>query len=82
MPSDPIEIDRARDRLAELSALHRAAQARAAHPPRLEPEDWRGPAFEAYAWWADELAARMRDAAEELGRAVVAARVELSRALG
>jgi hypothetical protein len=82
MPSDPLEVDRARDRLVELLALQREAGARAAHPPRLDPEAWRGPAYDAYAWWVDGLGGRLRAATVELGHAVDAARGELARALG
>lgn len=82
MLSDPIEVQRARDRLVELLALHQAAGARAGRPPRLERESWRGPAYEAYAWRADELARRMRAAVVELGEAATAARAELLRVAG
>lgn len=82
MPLDPIDADRARDRLFEVLALERAAAARAARPPRIGPDAWRGPAYRAYAARADELSARLHAAVGELRAATDAARTELARALG
>ncbi|MCS0500050.1 hypothetical protein [Protaetiibacter mangrovi] len=82
MPSDPWESERAHDRLLQLATLHRTALARAAHPPRVDPEAWRGPAADAYGWCAELVAERMREAAAELGDAVALARLEATRALG
>jgi len=82
MAPDPMELERARDRLVQLLGLHRDAAARAMHVPKIPPSAWRGPAYELYAWRVDELAARMRRAAAELGDAVAAARMEVLHAAG
>jgi hypothetical protein len=82
MPADPIELERARDRLVQLTALHHEASVRAARVPRIEPDSWRGPAYELYLWRLESLASRLRSAAGELGDAVVAARLELLDAAG
>ena len=81
MPIDPLELERLRHRLVELDGLQRAAAARAAHPPRLTPDAWRGPAFEAYAFSADRLADELGAVAGEIARAEVTARTEVARAL-
>ena len=81
MPSDPYEIDRAHERLAQLRTLRLVAAARAAHPPRIGPESWRGPAYDAYLAAAEQLADGLRSLATELERAELAARRELARAL-
>ena len=81
MPIDPLELERLRHRLVQLDALQRAAAARAAHPPRLDSDAWRGPAFGAYAHSADRLADELHALAGELAEAEVVARTELARAL-
>ncbi len=82
MPATPIDLERARDRLVQLSALHRDAALRASHVPRIGPESWRGPAYELYSWRVESLATRMRGAASELADAVALARLELLDAAG
>ncbi len=82
MPLDPLAAERAHDRLLEVLALERAAVARAARPPRIGPEAWRGPAYEAYAARAEELASRLHGAVVELRTAAELARTELARAVG
>ncbi|MBN9140335.1 MAG: hypothetical protein J0H23_05860 [Micrococcales bacterium] len=81
MPSDPIEIERARDRLQQLVVLHRTAAARAARPPLVEETAWRGPAYFAYRMRAEGVAAALSRVVGELDDAVVLAREELARAL-
>ena len=81
MPIDPLELERLRHRLVQLDGLQRAAAARAAHPPRLTPDSWRGPAFGAYALSADRLADELGAVAGELAEAEAVARTELARAL-
>ena len=81
VPIDPLELERLRHRLVQLDALQRSAATRAAHPPRLAPDSWRGPAFGAYALSADRLADDLGAVAEELAEAEVVARTELARAL-
>lgn len=81
MPSDPLEFDRAYDRLQQLVALHRAAAARAARPPVLEEDAWRGPAYLAYRLRAEAVATGLSRAVGELEDAVALAREELARAL-
>jgi hypothetical protein len=82
MPADPIELERARDRLVQLTALHRGAATHAAHVPRIGPDAWRGPAYELYLWRVDALASRLRAAAGELGETIALARGELLDAAG
>jgi hypothetical protein len=82
MPSNPLDLERARDRLVHLVGLHRAAAQRAARPPRLGAEAWRGPAYELYAVRVDELANRLGTAVDELADAVEAARAEVLHAAG
>ena len=82
MPADPLELERARDRLVQLVGLHRDAALRAARPPRLGAETWRGPAYELYAVRAEELARRLRTAADGLADAVDVARAEVLHAAG
>lgn len=81
MPSDPIELERAHDHLQQLVTLQRAAATRAARPPILEEDAWRGPAYLAYRLRAEALAAGLSRAVGELGDAVALAREELARAL-
>ncbi|MGN6271917.1 MAG: hypothetical protein ACTHMQ_02380 [Protaetiibacter sp.] len=82
MPANPLELERARDRLVHLVGLHRVAALRATHPPRLGAEAWRGPAYELYTIRVEELASRLRTAAEELADAVETARAEVLHAAG
>lgn len=77
MPATPLELERARDRLMQLMGLHRDAALRAAHLPRIEAHDWRGPAYELYAMRVESLAGRLRGAVGELTDAVDAARAEV-----
>jgi hypothetical protein len=81
VPIDPLDLERLRHRLVQLDALQRAAAARAAHPPRLTADDWRGPAFAAYALAADRLADDLRAMAGQLAEAEALARTELARGL-
>jgi len=81
VPIDPLELERLRHRLVQLDALQRAAAARAARPPRLTPDSWRGPAFGAYELSADRFAEELGAAAGELADAEAVARLELARAL-
>ncbi|AYF97795.1 hypothetical protein [Protaetiibacter intestinalis] len=79
MPIDPLELQLLRDRIVRLHGLQQHALARAAHPPRIGPEAWRGPAYRAYSLAADELQSRLRAVAEELTRTLQLARTELAR---
>lgn len=81
VPIDPLELERLRHRLVQLDGLHHDAAARAAHPPRLSPDAWRGPAFSAYALSADRLADELRAVVGELAEAEAVARTEVARAL-
>ena len=81
VPIDPLELERLRHQLVELDGLQRAAAARAAHPPRLTPDAWRGPAFEAYALSADRLADELGPWPTSSPRQRLAARTEFARAL-
>lgn len=82
MPANPIELERARDRLVQLTALHREASLRATHVPRIDSASWRGPAYELYLWRLEAIVSRLRTAAGELGDTVVVARMELLDAAG
>jgi hypothetical protein len=82
MPANPLELERARDRLVQLVGLLRDAALRAGHLPRIGPEAWRGPAYELYALRVDAIADRLRTAAVELADAVHAARREVLDAAG
>lgn len=79
MTNDPVELERARERLAQLRTLSVGAHARARHPPRISSESWRGPAFEAYSLAADLLDDRLRAAASALAHAEQLARGEVAR---
>lgn len=65
--------------LATLDALCRAADARAAHPPRIGPEAWRGPASRAYLVAASAVEVELRGVAHGLADARSLARAELAR---
>lgn len=82
MPNNPIELDLARDRLAQLAALHRTAAMRPALVPRIGPTAWRGPAYELYVGRVDAIVVRLRDAARGLADAVGLARTEVLDAAG
>lgn len=77
MPSNPIELEQAHERLAQLLEMHRAAAMRPALMPRIPTDAWRGPAYELYVWRVDATAARLRDATRELSEAVRRAREEV-----
>lgn len=79
MSLDPTELSRISEQLTALSALRNAAVLRAADPPRLGADAWRGPAFEAYEFVADLLADDFRSIATHLGQAQSLARTELAR---
>lgn len=81
MSLDPAELERIREQLATLNALQQEAAVRAAEPPRLRADAWRGPASEAYALAADLLADDLRSIVADLGRAQNLARMELARGL-
>jgi len=81
VPPDPIQADRLRDQLATLRQLRHAAEARAAHPPRLTTDAWRGDAHAAYAITADELAAELAALAAGIARVERLTRTELAHAL-
>lgn len=80
MPIDPVDLDSLRDQLASLQVLQLAAASRAGAPPRLTPEAWRGPAFDAYSLAADRLADELRSIVSDLARTQTLARTELVRA--
>jgi hypothetical protein len=81
VPIDPTHPHRLREHLVSLQALQQAAAVRATHPPRIGPEAWRGPAFDAYGLAADQLADELRSIVVDLARAQSLARSELARAL-
>ncbi|QEO09023.1 hypothetical protein [Protaetiibacter larvae] len=81
MPADPLELDRLRARLAELHQLYRSAQRRAADPPLIGAESWRGPAYAAYAVAAEHLGTRLHEVLDDLAGATAIARAELLHAL-
>lgn len=82
MPVDPLELERARDRLVQLVGLQRNAALRVAHVPRIGAEAWRGPAYELYALRLEAITDRLRAAAVEVADAVHAARREVLDAAG
>lgn len=82
MPADPLELERARDRLVQLVGLHREASMREDGVPRIGEESWRGPAYVFYCARVDTLTQRLRAATAELGEAVSVARWELLDAAG
>lgn len=82
MPANPLELERARDRLVQLAGLHRDAALRSMQLPRLGRESWRGPAYELYLVRVEAIASRLRSAAGELADAVDAARTEVLDAAG
>jgi len=81
MSLDPAELARIRTQLATLSRLEYDADARAGDPPRLGPDAWRGPAFQAYDLVADLLADDLRSIASDVGKAHALARMEMARGL-
>lgn len=82
MSADPLELERARDRLLQLTDLHDRSSARASGVPRIGEESWRGPTYRAYSARVDELAERFRAVTGELAEAVLHARREMLDAAG
>lgn len=82
MSADPLELELARERLVQLTALYDRAVPRAGGVPRIGEEAWRGPTYRAYSARVDQLAERFRSAEGELAEAVLTARRELLDAAG
>jgi hypothetical protein len=82
MSANPIELERARDRLVQLAGLYREAAARPAEVPRIGVESWRGPAYELYTVRVEAIVSRLRTAVGELSDALDAARAEVLDAAG
>lgn len=81
MPTDPLELERLRSRLADLHRLYHHARGRAAAPPHIGPESWRGPAYRAYDGAAQHIASELHELLPELADAVAIARAELLHAI-
>lgn len=81
MPDESMELEQLREQFVALTALQQAAAVRAAGPPRLDADAWRGPAFDAYALAAERLADELRSIAADLAHAQALARTELARAV-
>lgn len=81
MPIDSTETDELRQQFAALIGLQQAAAVRAAGPPRMNADAWRGPAFDRYSLEADRLADELRGIASDLAHAQGLARTELAHAL-
>jgi len=82
MLSDPVELQRARDRLLQIAALHESVSTHGGRVPRIGEGDWRGSAHNVYRARVDALAADFRVADHELAEAVMIARGELLDAAG
>lgn len=82
MSADPLELERIRDRLARVTALHDNAVPRPSSVPRIGEHEWRGLAYGIYSARVDALAESFHAAERDLADAVTTARAELLDALG